>query len=1094
MIKKELHYIFFVILIFGGFLFSNAYDFSKIKKVESALKTTISPIKIVHKGKQKGNVRFGWGIDYDEFELLFKIKGKRVFSGVNVLGTPLYSKIKFFSRGRAVIKIFVEQKKKAEFIISAEDGFRKEKEVKFLIDSSAKEKEYRVVIHVKNEGFYPKRTFFWPPRNTPLKEYGTYSGISSANFFYEKAEKTYNEVLNWLNSMKVSKIILNPELVRKTFTGKPYKIKDKRRINKKRIDKLNKILYLALKEFSLKALFDGNESLLLKSIKNSYKKALPLRNYAKKFKVYLIGNAHIDIAWLWRIGETKYVARNTYKTVLKNMKEYPELIYAQSQAITYEWMEKEFPEVFEEIKKRVKEGRWEIVGGMWVEPDCNLISGESWVRQILYGKKYFKEKFGIDVKLGWNPDSFGYNWNMPQIYKKSGINYFVTQKIWWNDTTVFPYYVFYWRGVDGTKLLTYFPPVGYATTVKLFEIVKAISTYEAVTGEKETLVLYGLGDHGGGPNREILNRIRSYKKLFIAPQFIHSRAEDFIKRIPERFKEIPVWNDELYLEYHRGTYTTQAKIKKNNRYSESLINTQEKLSSIAYILGKSYPTEKLNESWKKILTNQFHDILPGSGITPIYRDALSYYREAQNTLKKIEKESLNYIEKLIDTSGSGIPVLVFNTSSFKRSDVVSLKMHLKNGNYHVETYNGKEVLSEVEKIDDGLFKVYFFAENIPSIGYKLFFVKKGKSKLKGTLKISGFNVENEFFKISINKKTGNIKSLFYKPLNAELVKDGDEINKLVVYEDRPERWDAWNIGYTGRFWEIKKADSVKLLKSTPLRAVFEIKRSFLGLTKSRYSPTEDYPSSFFTQYVVVYSKIPRIDVFNKFDWWESHMLLKAEFPLRIKSEYAWYEIPFSAIKRTTRFNTLWEKARFEVPALRWADLSDGRVGVSILNDSKYGYDIHNGIIKLSLLRSPEWPDKMADRGKHEFLYSIYPHKGDFEIGDTVKRGIEVNTELIVFSAKKHNGKLPKEMSFFEIDGDSVILDSIKLSEDFDGLILRLYESEGKNSSIKLKFFKKPISIHETDLMENNLRRVVPQKEVDLKFKKFEIRSFRVKFL
>ncbi len=1018
-----------------------------------------------------------------------------VFSGVRVEGTPVKLWIKTYGRGLIEGEVLVDGRKIGQLKIDASDRTSKEKEFVYELFSSLKPGSHKVEIRVENKGFYPPRTHYWPPRSRPLKEEGIFFALREARLIYPEAEKVYSRVRNWVDSMKVAYVLLNPVLVKKTFTGHPYPIEDKRKVSKKRIEKLNSIWAEAVLAFDKEALEKGETRKLLSSIDRSFRIARPVKDYVKQFTVYLVGNAHIDIAWLWRIYETMEVARATYATVLKNMEEYPELIYAQSQAITYEWMEKQHPEIFEKIKKMVKEGRWEIVGGMWLEPDCNLISGESWVRQILYGKRYFKEKFGVDVKVGWNIDSFGYNWNMPQIYRLSGIDYFITQKILWNDTTVFPYNIFWWEGVDGTRILSYFPPVGYTSRVRLERTVKALSTYEATTGYKKTLILYGLGDHGGGPNREILNRVRNYSKLEIAPRFVHTRALDFLKKIVKEVKDIPVWKDELYLEYHRGTYTTQAAIKKNNRRSEVELSITEKLASIASLFGFEYPKDKIKQAWKLVLTNQFHDILPGSGINPIYRDAIEFYKKAYKILGKVKKKASSALLSRIDTEVEGKPLVVFNPLSWTRTDFVQIRLDEEEGTqWCVRDDKGNVVPSEVVVDEDGV-KIGFIAEKVPPVGYKVYSLVKGKScKVKTDLKASGYVLENSFLRIEVNPETGNIRSIYDKRLGKEFVAKGKEANVLQIYEDIPERWDAWNIGYTGRMWELNKADEVKLVHVSPVRAVIRVKKSFLGFSKSRYSPTEYFPSSFFVQDITLYAGLDRMDVKMKADWWETHMMLKVAFPVDVRSDKAAYEIPFATIERTTKFETLWEKARFEVPALKWADLSDSRGGVSLLNDSKYGYDIHGNVMKLSLLRAPVWPDPMADRGKHEFTYSIYTHAGSWKEAETVHRGYELNTPLQVFFAEKHKGVLPRTFSFFSVQPASVVLDTVKMAEDGRELVLRLYESAGKPTTAKISFFRSPVKVWVVNLMEENPKEVeFKGNSVSLSFHKFEIKTLKVKF-
>ena len=959
---------------------------------------------------------------------------------------------------------------------------------------------------MENKGFKPFRTNFWPPRKKELAEEYSNFYIKEAQLVFPAAAAQHQEMKNWLLSMKIAYALLNPDFKRYTFIGAPFNIEDHRQTPKSRLDALKKLLDQTITSITPEMLMSRQPDGLAKSIRASYRLSEPLREFAKEFKVYLIGNAHIDIAWLWRMCETVMVARNTYDTVLKNMEEYPELRYAQSQAITYEWMEQKYPEIFRQIQQKVKQGQWEIVGGMWVEPDCNLISGESWVRQLLFGKRYFKEKFGLEVDTGWNPDSFGYNWNMPQLYSKSGIKRFITQKIWWNDTTVFPYFIFWWQGVDDTKLLTYFPPVGYTARVRMPEDIPNITRYEATTGYKKTLLLYGMGDHGGGPNREILNRVRSYKNLHIAPEFIHAQSIDFLKNMTTDLKgNIPVWKDELYLEYHRGTYTTQAKVKKGNRKSESLLSSAEKLASIAFMMNGEYPQAELGKAWKTVLTNQFHDILPGSSITPVYRDALEDYEKAQEKINGVICGSLKKIAAKVDTSKvAGTPLVIFNTLSWERSDLVSIGIPLPGEEGDAAKYNvqilddeGKEV--PVEMVNDcgkSEARLRFVAKNIPALGYKTFsyVIKEKAAEPLKEAKDSGdfIELENRFFHLKINKKSGNIAGLLDKRLNKEFIEAGKEGNVLQVYEDLPERWDAWDIGYTGRWWELNQAESVSLVEDSAVRKVVKVTKNFLGLSKNRYSPTEEFPSSFFTQYIILYNDLDRIDIETEADWWEDHMLLKAAFPVSIKNDYATYEIPFAAIKRTTKSETLWEKARFEVPALRWADLSDETGGISLLNDCKYGHDIHGNVIKISLLRAPTWPDPMADRGKHTWTYSIYTHPGDLNKGNTIHRAQELNIPLQAMVTDKHSGSLPGYFGFFDIRSGSVILDTIKKAEDDSGIIIRLYEPSGREDLAELVCFKQPLKVYETDLMEKvTNEHKVTGKSLSLPFKKFEIKSLKL---
>jgi len=1021
-----------------------------------------------------------------------------VHAGQKVTGTECRLVLELYARGEVQIVPRWNGRDLEAFIIPGGEltGQEFRREIVLPDDATGEPAELRLSFH--NRGLRPFRTEFWPPRKSPLPEEQQNLILRDARLEFPAAAEQSRTVHHWLTSLQTAQALLYPELKRYTFIGDPYDIPDARHVPAARLAALHDRWADAVLALDLAALRAGDWPAVAASLQRSYDLAGPLREYAREFKVYLIGNAHIDIAWLWRMAETKLVARNTFDTVLTNMTEYPELRYAQSQAITYQWMEEEYPAVFERIRRRIRDGSWEVVGGMWVEPDCNLISGESWVRQLLYGKKYFHEKFGIDVRIGWNPDSFGYNWNMPQIYGQAGIDCFITQKIWWNDTTVFPYFTFWWEGVDGSRLLTYFPPMGYTSRVRLPQVVDAITKYQATTGYQKSLILYGLGDHGGGPNREILDRVRSYDELFIAPEFIHSPAAGFLDHLASDLGDaIPVWSDELYLEYHRGTYTTQAHTKQQNRRSESGLGAAEKWATAAWLLGETYPAAELESAWKTVLTNQFHDILPGSSITPVYRDAAADYARAAQSMTAAAETALAAIAARVDTSAiTGIPVLVFNPLAWSRTDFVQVALPAGHDQWRLLDHEGNERPLEVTaEPATGQLMAGFVAEEVPSIGYRLYELRPEAPRAGDHgVHAHDLTLENAAHRLTVDPRSGHVTGLFDKRLEREFVPAGGAMNVLQAFEDRPENWDAWNIGYTGRMWTLDAADRVTLAHHSPVRAVIRVEKSFLGPDKSRYSPTEDFPSSFFTQDITLYRAMDRIDIRTTADWWESHVLLKAAFPTEIHRDTATYEIPFAAISRPTGRETLAEKARFEVPALRWADLSDADAGLSLLNDSKYGYDVHDSTLRLSLLRAPTWPDPMADRGRHEFTYSLYTHPGGWNDGATVRRGRELNTPLQAILPGRHGGSLPAVMSFFTVNGEAIVLETVKLAEDGTGLILRLYESAGRAGSASLRLHRPPVRVWETDLMEKPGREISPAAgSIPLKFRMFEIKSLKLDF-
>lgn len=1056
--------------------------------------------------KKSRTYRMGRSIPSRQFQLTTGIKILPGSCGVGVSNTPLALKLTLYSKGISRVTILENGNNLAQFTLDGSSGTGVEMEKEVVISKAISKKTYDISIRVENKGFKPFRENYWPPRDKEPKEENMYFSVRDAAVLYSAASDNHKQLNQWLLSMRVGHAILFPEFKRFTFTGKPFPIEDRRRTRRIRMRRAKIALEKAIIGITPELLKANQPQQVLNAIRESYRVSRPVRRMAKSFKVHLIGNAHIDIAWLWRMSETVLVAHNTFDTVIKNMEEFPELHFAQSQALAYEWMEEKYPELFKRIQEKVKEGKWEIVGGMWVEPDCNLISGESWVRQLLYGKRYFKEKFGVDVDTGWNPDSFGYNWNMPQIYTKSGIKRFITQKIWWNDTTVFPHYIFRWQGVDGTQLMTYFPPVGYTSRVRMPRDMVNIINYECTTGYRKTLVLYGIGDHGGGPNREILNRVRDYKNLHIRPEFVHSKSIDFLQNLETELADnIPIYDDELYLEYHRGTFTTQSETKRYNRQCESMLSSAEKLESLSSLLNSSvsYPGDKLEKAWKTVLTNQFHDILPGSSITPVYRDAEESYKKVT---EKIDRQMINTLAKIgeqIDTTKiKGVPFVVFNPLSWRRTDIVDLLYYQTPGHhFKVLDSEGKEVpfyLKKDKRCADGTL-LRIIARDVPPVGYKVYWVDSVKGAPEPALPVqtgpgADITIDNSYYRLRISKYSGNILSLYDKKLQRQFIASGKEANILQIYEDLPARWDAWNIGYTGRMWQLNQAESVELTENNDVRTVVKIKKNFLGLSKHRYSPTEEFPSSFFTQYIILYKDLDRIDIEMEADWWEDHMMLKVAFPVNIESDEATYEIPFAFIKRTTKFETLKEKARFETPALRWADLSGQDAGISLLNKGKYGYDIHGNVMKLSLLRSPTWPDPIADRGKHGFTYSLYTHKGDVTSGDTIKRARELNTPLKAEMAHTKTGSLPVELGFFIVNSDSVILETIKKAEDGDAYILRLYESKGKESSVEIKCYRPPVSVFETDLMENVGEAVALESNtIRLNLEKFEIKTIRLAF-
>ena len=855
--------------------------------------------------------------------------------------------------------------------------------------------------------------------------------------------------------------------------------------------KLTALFNSSVEKLDIESLRDGDTLKFLKSLERIRKELKPVSEYAKQFTLHFTANAHIDAAWLWRKKETVDVCYHTFSSVMNMFDARTDgtttnFAYAQSQAVYYEWMKNLYPDLFNEIKEKVKTGNWEIVGGMWVEPDCNLPDGISWSRQLLYAQKFFEDNFGKRAVIGWNPDSFGYNRNMPSFFLNSGIDVFITQKIGWNDTSVFPYRVFWWEGPDGSRILAYFP-FSYVNDIeKPFEIVDWLRQFEANTSYKNMLVLFGVGNHGGGPSIEMMKKTDRLQKVDIFPTIKYGTSDEYItwlkKQNPD---EIPVWKDELYLEYHRGTYTTQSNTKKNNRTAEVLLSNAEKLASFATLAGSgfSYPDKYLTKAWKTALLNQFHDILPGSSIREVYIDSEQDYKSVFELGEYVKESSLKAIASGVNTSSleKGEPVIVFNSLSWKRNDLVKVKLPKNSGrDYSIYNTDGSKVESQVIELDDLNNEIIFIAEGVPALGYKIYELRNEPGVMNSGRDNKAFSVEtsrneppklvdasieNEFFKVTVDADSGWVKSIFDKKNNKELLTGYG--NKLQLLEDKPNAWDAWNIGLTGKEFPTKFR-KIEFAESGPVRNIIRVYRDYLKPGTKKEFPTEDFPSSFFTQDIILYKGIDRIDFVTGAEWFEEKTMVKVLFPVSVSDTVATYEIPYGTIERSTTLEGEYNKGKWEVSGLRWADLSDSDYGVSLLNKAKYGYDIKGSNMRLSLLRSPKWPDKTADMGFHKMEYSIYPHTGGAKDAGTIKRGYGYNNELIGMIVEKASGSMPLENSFVTIYPENIILTSVKKAEGKENeFVYQFYESDGKKTDTKLSFPGNPKRAEYTNFIEDD---------------------------
>ncbi len=1035
-------------------------------------------------------VRLGHTTTEYRFSYCTTVRIPEVFAGTKISGGK--AELELVLRGPVdfTAKVFVNDELKAEWPITNPETGNVEMPPVKLTDNAQPGQTFEIRVWIHNPRIYPVVEFL---DTTKIFTFRT------AHLILESAWDFREELNRFKTNIDAADTLLSARSLSESTKKRRWpEFINRSKIDPKERRQLRRLLRDTVSRFDLEALKAGETEKIQASINELLEELKPIGEFAKTFTIYCVGNAHIDLAWLWRKQESVRIAANTYSSVLKNMEEFPGLIYAQSQAQTYDWIENTEPELFAKIKTAIDDGHWDPVGGMWVEPDCNIPGGEAWVRQLLYAQKFYKERFGGTATLGWNPDSFGYNWNMPQLYSKAGIDSFVTQKLSWNDTTIFPYHLFWWEAPDGSRILAYLPTGGYTEQIIPNRMMDQLMRFEQNTGFREMLVLFGLGDHGGGPNRPMLQRVQMLKEQPLFPRVEYIRAHDYIELLKQKdLSNLPVWRNELYMEGHRGTLTTQSETKRGNRKGEALLEIAEKAASIAALHGAVYPADSLEKAWKMVLFNQFHDILPGSSITPVYRDAEEDYAICQKLAGRTLDAAMDQIAARIKTENKGWrSVLVFNPLSWERDSIVKLALPQDAPEIlSVTDPSGNTIPSQVVAGKNGLDrKLIFIARGVPSLGYKTYSLFEGEIEATSpSLKAGEYALENDYLRVEVNPETGNVSSIYDKSSSTELISGGSEGNRIELFENLPSSWDAWNIGYTGRSWIPEKPDSVELIENGPVRAVIRVKKSHFGLSKANRAPTSGFPSSFFTQDIILYAGSQRVDFVLHTDWWEDHVLLKIAFPFAVDSPLATYEIPFACVERPTVREEPWQKARFEVSVHRWADLSDGNRGVSLLNESKYGMDTLGGVMRLTIHTSPIWPDPIADRGKHVCSYAVYPHAGDWRAAGTVRMGQEFNLPLVArLFTPGENGELPETLSFATTGTSNVDLTCLKRSDDGKGYIFRFVETAGRETEIAATLPAAIVSAEEVNLLENAIGEArFDYEKLLFTIKPHEVKSFRI---
>ncbi|MCX8064502.1 MAG: glycosyl hydrolase-related protein [Candidatus Hydrogenedentes bacterium] len=822
-----------------------------------------------------------------------------------------------------------------------------------------------------------------------------------------------------------------------------------------------------------------NEEELYECFKNAHKIIKPLLNCENSPStpfIGLVGHAHIDIGWLWPVRETVRKSARTFSSMLLLMGMYPEFRFIQSQPVLYKMIEDNYPELLVKIKKRVREGRWEPNGGMWVEADCNITGGESLVRQIMEGMKAVKAYFGYTPDTLWLPDVFGYSAALPQILRKFNIEHFVTSKINWNDTNRFPYDTFWWQGIDGSKIFTHFLTTrtnGYNAYPSPIVLKETWDYVQHKDIQSSVLCSIGYGDGGGGANREMIEVALRLKNLEGCPKAEFVNVSEFLSNLKkETGNELPTWVGELYLELHRGTYTTQANTKKYMRKLELMFREAELWCSVAMVYGYEYPKDKFEVLWRKLLTNQFHDILPGTSINKVYEDAEKDFKEILTELQDLKEKVVKFIgEKLSSGSGENC-FLVTNSLSWTRSDLVFLPKVDFNDATDV---NGNSFETQVTK--DGLY-VYL---TLPSMSIMSVTLRNREKISPSPFVHVKSKLESPFYSVRFDN-AGRIESLWDKDANREVVAEGGKINFIYTAEDIPVVWDAWDINqdYRDKITEEKSLISSEVVEDGPL---FHVVRNEYKIGKS----------SRMVQDVVFYSKNRRIDFNTTVDWKEKHTLLKAGFNFNVFAEEFKNDIQFGYIVRPMHQNTSWDRAKFEVCAHKWVDVSETNYGVAILNDCKYGHDAFNGRVSITLLRSPMAPDLEADQGVHHFTYSILPHLGDFSVEKVVRSAYELNIPLESYQITNAQSNMVEMITFCLLDNPNVVVETVKKAEEDDALILRLYEAGKSRGKVRIGFPFKVRKVYECNLKEDNLLtlEVLGGNTIEFCILPFEIKTIKV---
>ena len=815
-------------------------------------------------------------------------------------------------------------------------------------------------------------------------------------------------------------------------------------------------------------------------------------------QITAVGSTHLDVGWLWRVMHTRDKTGRSFATVLNLMEEYPEFIFMYNQSVLFDFLKKDYPEIWERMLKKVKSGQFEIEGAMWVEPDVNIVSGESLVRQIMRGRRFHLEEFGVDPKTVWLPDTFGYSANLPQVMEKSGLKYFVTSKLSWNDTDRHPYDSFHWRGIDGTvtkaQLITaqkYDSEQIFTTyngDLSVSETMGAWKRYEPKAVHNEVVMSYGYGDGGGGPTRGMIERgIRLERGIPGAPRVKLEGIVPFLDRLGKKMdapgNRFPVWNGELYLQYHRGTLTSVAKNKANNRNAERMLRELEFLGVMALTqAGAPYPTDTLAEFWELVLINQFHDILPGTSIPEVYVDSDNEYGQIFSTLGS-QNGPWHAAAQAFAKLGAD-QLRLFNFTGQTRSGLVTLGAEAGLDGASLAVSGGTYPLQKIFAAD-GSTSFAAPVSDISPLGWTGGqVVSDGASKAASTVSVSATHLENELLKVTFDK-AGEITSIFDKTRNRETLAKGEKANRLIAYEDKPMEWDAWDIDryFEEQFWPL--ADSkpaVSVVETGPHRVAIRVERA--------------YQKSKVVQVISLAAGQRQVEFDTFIDWQERQTVLKAQFPFDLNTSEIRSEIQFGHVKRPTHRNTTWDRARFEASMHRWVDLSESDFGVALLNDCKYAYDCLEQSVRLTLVRGSTFPSPDADLGEHRLRYALFVHDGVADLAEVHRAAERFNNPVAVTGNRKKTTGMPAEFSRFSFasaDANNVTLETVKKAEKSDAVVLRIFEHANIRAEATITFGIPVKSVRVVNLMEEGDSKPLKLKDnaVTLSLRPFEISTLLI---